>query len=338
MAVSHGRDLVVVAASAGGVEALRALMAELPADLAAAVLVVLHLPARGESALAGILDRAGPLPVTPARDGERLRHGHVHVAPPDRHLLVKEGAVRLVRGPRYNGHRPAADPLFLSAALEGGSRTLAVVLSGTLDDGARGSSVVERHGGAVAVQDPLESTFDGMPRAALAAAGSAESLPVKEIAAWLVRQSLTPVAEGPARDAAVERDVARYLLTGGSEAHEGDLTALSCPECGGPVYETAAGPETYYGCRVGHAWSPQGLAAGQAEAVERALWTAILRLEERLRLLGRMVERAESKGRNHSSRRLRRDAEETGKALETMRMLQNRIDGTGDDLVSRSGP
>ncbi|MGC5011517.1 chemotaxis protein CheB [Streptosporangium sp. DT93] len=338
MANSNGRDLVVVAASAGGVEALRSLVAELPGDLAAVVLVVLHLPARGESALAGILDRAGPLPAAPARDGERLRHGHVHVAPPDRHMLVRDGTVRLVRGPRYNGHRPAADPLFLSAALEGGSRAAAVVLSGTLDDGARGSSVVERHGGVVVVQDPLESAFDGMPRAALAATESAESLSVKKIAGWLVRQSRTPVAEGPVRDAAVEREIARYLLTADSGTHEGQLTALSCPECGGPVYETVAGPETYYGCRVGHAWTPKGLASGQAEAVERALWTVILRLEERLRLLDRMVKRAESGGRNHSSRRLRRDAEETGRALETMRMLQNSIDGAGDDLVSHSGP
>ncbi|MFI6510016.1 chemotaxis protein CheB [Streptosporangium sp. NPDC050855] len=334
MEASNGRDLVVVAASAGGVEALRTLMAELPADLAATVLVVLHLPARGESALAGILDRAGPLPVTAARDGEALLHGRVHVAPPDRHLLVKDGAIRLVRGPRYNGHRPAADPLFLSAALEGGPRTLAVVLSGTLDDGARGCSVVERHGGAVAVQDPGESTFDGMPRAALAATGNVESLPVREIAGWIVRQSRTPVTGGFDRDESVGQEVSRYLLAAGHEAHEGDLTALSCPECGGPVYEAATGPETYYGCRVGHAWTSQGLAAGQAEAVERALWTAILRLEERLRLLGRMVERAESRGRSHSSRRLRQDAEETERALVTMRMLQGRIDSAGDDLVS----
>ncbi|WP_440099596.1 chemotaxis protein CheB [Streptosporangium sp. H16] len=333
MAGSSGRDVVVVAASAGGVEALRALLARLPGDLAASVLVVLHLPPRGGSSLAGILDRAGPLEAATAGDGEPLRHGRVYVAPPDRHLMVRDGAIRLSRGPRYNGHRPAADPLFLSAALDAGPRTLAVVLSGTLDDGARGCAVVERHLGAVAVQDPRQSMFDGMPRAALAAARSAEAFPVEEIAEWIVRQSRTIVEDEVVKDPGIEKEVALYLLSGEIGPYGGDLTGLSCPECGGPVYEAKNGGEAHYGCRVGHGWSPQGMAASQAEAVERALWTAVLRLEERLRMLERMLGRAEAQGRKHSSRRLREDAEQTRQALETMRMLQSRIDGTGDTLA-----
>lgn len=325
--------MVVVAASAGGVEALRALLARLPGDLAASVLVVLHLPPRAGSSLAGILDRAGPLEAATASDGEPLRHGRVYVAPPDRHLMVQDGEIRLSRGPRYNGHRPAADPLFLSAALDAGPRTLAVVLSGTLDDGARGCAVVERHLGAVAVQDPRQSAFDGMPRAALAAARGAEALRVEEIAEWIVRQSRTTVEDEVVKDPGIEKEVALYLLSGEIGPYEGDLTGLSCPECGGPVYEAKGGGEAHYGCRVGHGWSPQGMAASQAEAVERALWTATLRLEERLRMLERMLDRAEAQGRKHSSRRLLEDADQTRQALETMRMLQSRIDGTGDSLA-----
>jgi two-component system, chemotaxis family, protein-glutamate methylesterase/glutaminase len=141
------RDVVVVAASAGGIEVLRDLLSRLPGGLQAAVLVVRHIPATSGGALANILDRSGPLPTAPARDGEDVRPGHVYVAPPDRHLLISGHRVQLSHGPRQSGHRPAADPLFTSAAAACGSRVLAVVLSGMLDDGAAGAAAVRgRHG------------------------------------------------------------------------------------------------------------------------------------------------------------------------------------------------
>ncbi|GGS50541.1 chemotaxis protein CheB [Planobispora rosea] len=335
------RDLVVVAASAGGVESLRALMAALPGDLPASLLLVLHIPPRGGSALAGILDRAGPLKAAPAVDGEPLRHGRVYVAPPDHHLLVHDATVRLSRGPRHNGHRPAADPLFMSAAIEGGPRTLAVVLSGMLDDGSRGCALVERYGGAVAVQDPEESLFAGMPRAALDATRDPEVLPVAEIARLIVRQSGMPAGEEERvpdpqieRDAQAEREVSLFLRTGRPTTPAGDLTGFTCPECNGPLYETGIRPYPRYECRVGHVWSAQTMADGQAVAVERALWVAILRLEERLRVLDRLTRNSERRGHTHSVQRFRDQAEEIGEALETMRMLQSRIGGFEDDLLS----
>ncbi|MEU8268349.1 chemotaxis protein CheB [Sphaerisporangium sp. NPDC049002] len=334
MADPNARDLVVVAASAGGVEALRDLLAALPSDLAAAVLIVLHVPSRGSSALAGILDRAGPLKAAVAGDGEPLRHGRVYVAPPDHHLLVQGGAVRLSRGPRHNGHRPAADPLFLSAALEGGPRTIAVVLSGTLDDGARGCAAVERHHGAVAVQDPRESAFEGMPRAAIAATTTAEVMTVRRIAEWIARQSRrTTTPEAPMRDAEVEREVSLFLVQGTAEPPEGTFSGVSCPECGGPVYEASTGSDPRYECRLGHGWSSESMVAGHSESVERALWVAILRLEERLRLLERMIRRALEQGRKYSSEHMIEEVEQTKEALRTMRTLQSRIGEPGGDVV-----
>lgn len=324
--VSIGRDIVVMAASAGGVEALRTLLGNLPAGLRASVLVVLHISPRSGSALPGILDRAGPLRAAAAEDGEPLRHGRVYVAPPDVHLLMDgENNVRLSRGPRHNGHRPAADPLFLSAAAFAGPRTLAVVLSGTLDDGARGCAEVETRGGLVAVQDPEESPFDGMPQAAIAATARPMVSTARGIAAWVARES-TGFLE--VEESEVDRELERELspfFSADPLRPPGRLSALTCPDCNGPLYETAASPNGHYQCVVGHAWSMESMIDGQAEAVERAFWVAILRLEERLRLVERMLHNAEERGQAVAARRLRRQVEQDRDAVETLRRLHSQV-------------
>ena len=159
----------------------------LPADVPASFLVVLHIPATGGRHLPGILDRAGPLRAAHAIDGERLRPGRVYLAPPDRHLLVIKDTVRVSHGPRQNGFRPAADPLFRSAALHAGPRTTAVVLSGSLDDAALGCTTVERRGGRVIVQDPAEANYGSMPRSAIAATEHPIVTPAADLARQVTR-------------------------------------------------------------------------------------------------------------------------------------------------------
>ena len=182
------RDLVVIGGSAGSVVPMRAIFADLPADLPAAVLVVAHMPPVGRSALAHILDRAGQLPVAEARDGEPIDIGRAYVAVPDRHLLIDHETLRLSDGPRENGTRPCVDALFRSAARWYGPRAIGIVLSGALHDGAAGLAAIAAAGGVTIVQDPADAMFDSMPRAALAVAGRADVLPGGRLGASITQR------------------------------------------------------------------------------------------------------------------------------------------------------
>src|SRR5438067_12132886 len=180
-----GHDTIVIGASAGGVDALQQLVAGLPADLPAAVFVVLHISPHGPSVLPRILSRAGPLRAAHPKDREAIRPGRVYVAPPDYHLLVSNGRVRVTRGPRENGHRPAVDALFRPAARSRGPRVVGAVLSGVLDDGTAGLLAVKQAGGLAVVQNPADALYSGMPQSALDNVAVDYTLPVADIPAVL---------------------------------------------------------------------------------------------------------------------------------------------------------
>lgn len=298
------RDVVVVGASAGGVRALQTLVAGLPADLRAAVLVVLHTPATARSALPAILSRAGALPAVQAADGDLLEPGRILVAPPGRHMLVHDGRVLLSRGPRENGHRPSVDVLFRSAARDLGPRVVAVVLSGTLDDGAAGMVAVHRAGGVGVVEDPATAAYAGMPTAALAADDPSQVVPVERLAGAIVAEldrdvpvDGTPPA-WPAPELTVEEveTAAHALHRHGEPDPTGTPSGFACPDCNGVLFEIEEGPTRRFRCRVGHAWSPASLAAQQGVAVEGALWLALRTLEERAALCDRMAGNAAGRG------------------------------------------
>jgi len=180
-----GHDIIVIGASAGGVETLMRLIGALPPDLPAAVFVVLHVTPHATSALPDILARSGPLPALHPVDGAAIRMGQVYVAPPDHHLLVEVGHVRVVRGPYENNHRPAVDPLFRTAARAYGPRVTGVVLLGMLDDGTSGLQAVKLRGGVAVVQDPADALFPGMPRSAVENVAVDWVLPLTGIAPML---------------------------------------------------------------------------------------------------------------------------------------------------------
>jgi two-component system, chemotaxis family, protein-glutamate methylesterase/glutaminase len=341
MATCDG-PVIVVAASAGGFQPLRALISGLPTSLPAAVLVVLHVPASGGGSLPGILDRAGPLPAAAAVDGEPIQPGRVYVAPPDRHLLVIKDTVRISRGPRQNGVRPAADPLFRSAALYAGPRVTAVVLSGALDDGALGCATVERLGGRVVVQDPDEAEYGSMPRSAIAVTEHAAVVATRALSdevTRLVTGDGGMAADAPRPDRELAAEIAG-LLDGAPETDTRLRTYsdLTCPDCGGPLYFKNAAEldraETY-DCLVGHRWSPDSLFEEQGTAVERALWLAIRSLEERGRLTGKLADAARERGHALSAGQFSEAAQEARQSADAIREVVNSM--TAEIATSTGG-
>ncbi|MCR6483797.1 chemotaxis protein CheB [Amycolatopsis sp. OK19-0408] len=317
------RDVVVAGASAGGVEALRALVRTLPADFPASVLVTMHLSPGSRSALAMILDRSGPLPATVAAHGAPLRPGVVYVAPPDRHLLTDGDSVILTRGPTENGHRPAINATFRSAAVTAGPRTVGVILSGTLDDGSAGLRAIVERGGLAVVQDPADALYAGMPESALAAVDAEYVLPASELGATLdklVRVPLEPAdAPPPTASLLLEDRIARDGVRLGAAVPGSDLppSGYTCPDCQGSLLQV---DETgQYRCRIGHAWSAEALLGAHDTEFQRALWTALRSLDEKAGLAGRL--RHDSRRRNHHLLESRHDttAKECAAAAETLR-------------------
>jgi two-component system chemotaxis response regulator CheB len=301
------RDLVVIGASAGGVETLKRVVAALPADLPATVCVVLHISPDAPSMLAGILGRAGPLPCHAPEEGELLRRGAILVAPPDRHLVVEDEHAHLSAGPRENGHRPSADVLFRSAAQARGPRVVGVILSGTRGDGAIGLAAIKQRGGMTVVQDPAEALYPGMPATALAHVAADAVVPSE-----LVADTISAMVRGE-HPAPTTR-----LPQPERNPSSGRSGVTICPECGGVLSEHIEAGVPTWECRVGHRYSPEGLIDTQAFNIEGSLWAAIRALQDRNLLLERMAKQSEARGLSRSARSFRnraRAAEEQALAV-----------------------
>lgn len=231
-------NIVVVGASAGGVDALQRLAANFPPDLAASVFVVLHTSPESPRMLAEILDRAGILTAKFAKDGEQITNGTIYIAPPNQHILVKNGYVRLSRGPRENRSRPAIDPLFRSAAAAYKSSVVGVILTGLLDDGVSGLQAIKKCGGLAVVQDPDDAQFPDMPLNALEVVEADYVLPIDKIGAKLgeiVKLKANGNGYVPP-DVIAEALIAEEVMSNIPKENKlGELVPVGCPECGGPL-------------------------------------------------------------------------------------------------------
>lgn len=294
------RDIIVIGGSSGATSPLKTLLRDLPADLPAAVFVVLHIPTRSIGMLATVASAAGRLPVHTATEGMAIAPGNIYLAVPDRHLIIADGHLRLGRGPRENMARPAIDPLFRSAAIAYGPRVIGVVLSGLLNDGAAGLEAVKRCGGVTLVQDPLDAIADEMPRSAMEATEidlAVPSIRLGDVLSDLARQPAGAGEPAPP-DIRLEVDIAAgERVDTGVMRELGEPSALTCGQCGGVLNEVRGGKPHRFRCQVGHAFTADVLAKEQENAVDEALRVALRVVGERAELVERMAADGRRAGR-----------------------------------------
>jgi two-component system, chemotaxis family, protein-glutamate methylesterase/glutaminase len=278
-------EIVVIGGSAGALAGVTEILSRLPADLGAAVFVVLHMSATYPSALPALLTRSGNLRVRYAMHGELIVPNQVYVAPPDNHLIVRPGYVQVVRGPKENGFRPSVDMLFRSAAAAYGSSVIGIVLSGALDCGTAGLLSIKQRGGVALVQDPKDAVANGMPLSAIEHVPVDRVLPMNEIPNEIVARLREPA------ESKVENLSASLMEMEGSEP--GVPVEFVCPACNGALTESQVNDFTVLRCHVGHTFTMESIAREQSEELERALWVACRALEESAALSQRLAIRSQ---------------------------------------------
>ncbi|MEC5406108.1 chemotaxis protein CheB [Paraburkholderia sp. MPAMCS5] len=281
------RDIVVIGASRGALPVLRMLVSNLPPDLKATLCIVMHI-GRHRSVLPELLSRWGPLRATHPVHGEAVQSGRIYVAPPDRHMILRGGLVRLLDTATENFARPAADPLFRSAAVEYQARVIGVVLSGDLDDGAAGLASVRARGGYGVAQDPDDCEAPSMPRSAIAAGGADAVVKANDLANVLhaaikgeIRREEHPMTNRPDLDR--EARIGESGLVSPQELDQiGERSALTCPSCNGALWRLRDDRPLRYRCHTGHAFSALSLEEASAQGADDAIWGAIRAVHERI--------------------------------------------------------
>lgn len=289
------RNIIVIGASTGGFEAIKQLVAALPANLDAAIFIVWHMSPDVIGILPQVLNRQKTLMATNAIDNELINTNHIYVAAPDKHLVLEKGFMRVTRGPKENRFRPAVDPLFRSAANSYGSRVIGIVLSGALDDGTAGLWTIKSRGGIAIVQEPAEAEAPSMPESALAAVDVDYRVSIAEMAPLLVKLTAETVAEASEVMMEEHRKTSREVRVAAQErALEpgmlafGKLTPYTCPDCHGVLSAIIDGDIIRYRCHTGHAHSADSLLATITEKIEDTLWSAIRGVEESISLLNNL--------------------------------------------------
>jgi two-component system chemotaxis response regulator CheB len=286
------RDVIAIGASAGGVSVLRRIASALPPNFSAAVLVVQHIGAH-PSSLPSLLRAAGPNPALHGKDGQTVRPGTIYVAPPDRHMLVKDGRLQLTREAKENFARPAIDPMFRWVAVDYGARAIGVVLTGRLDDGAAGLRAIKDCGGLAVVQDPADAEEPQMPVSACAQAAVDHRVPADAVGPLLARLAGHPAPAGPAPPERLRSELRLSTHPGDAMATLdgiGSTSPFTCPECSGTLWRIRDSDPARFRCHTGHAYTQLALRHGQRVAADEALWSALRSLQEQQRLLLEIAE------------------------------------------------
>lgn len=299
------RDIIVIGASAGGIDAIQKLVASFPPDLPAAVFITVHQYERSDGILAQILNRVGPLPAQNAREEMPIELGKMYVAPADFHLILTRGAIHLGHGPRENLQRPCINTMFRSAAAAYGERVAGVLLTGLLDDGAAGLWEIQQRGGATIVQDPEEAAFRSMPDSAIRGLNVQYIVRLAEMGPLLARLAMGDQT----------RPIDRI-----SEETTRHPTGQACPECGGAMTLNKLGRLKEYSCHVGHRFGMKTMIAQKTGVVERAIVTALSQSEE----LSELLETADGELDQESLALIQKEITERKREQATLRGLLER--------------
>lgn len=284
--------IVVIGASAGGFEAIKQIVKDLPSDFIPPIFIVWHTGADVQGVMPGVLNKLNSIAAAHAMDNELIQPNRIYIAPPDHHLLLEDGFIRLTHGPKENYFRPAVDPLFRSAAFNYGTRVIGVVLSGGLDDGTAGLWRIKNSGGSAIVQDPKDAEARSMPESALREVEVDYCAPVSEIAAIL-----TKIADAGIEVNAVIKDKKTEMENrstwGDKHAARksfemGELSPFTCPDCRGVLSKIVDGGISRFRCHTGHAFSADTLLATLSRRVENDLYTALAGMDESIWLLNHM--------------------------------------------------
>lgn len=330
------REIVVVGASAGGVEALQTLIGGFPASTSASVFVVLHIPPDATSKLHEVLAAKSALPVEPARDGAPILPGRVYVAVPDRHLLIESNSIRVTRGPRENRARPAVDVLFRSAAYYKGSKTIGVILSGNLDDGTAGLWTIKDRGGIALVQSPDDAFYPSMPRSAIEHVDVDHVLPVADMPSLIASLTQETISteqsdkKAPTMETEINIAVGENPLLSGS-LQLGPISPNTCPTCHGVLVRIKEGNIIRYRCHTGHAFSIQSLFTQLGEEIDSTLMTALRTIDERIFLLQQMEQLALE---SQDDRCASHYAQQIKVSRQWLRQLLDMIASTGNGVTS----
>ncbi|MEX1198548.1 MAG: chemotaxis protein CheB [Pseudohongiellaceae bacterium] len=289
MAKRGNSMLVVIGASAGGMAALKKLVAQFQQDFPAPVFVVNHMGADNSGAgLVKVLNDSGSLACVHAHDQQVFKPGHLYVAPSDQHMLIGKGKILVTKGARENRSRPAIDPLFRSAAATYGNRVIGIILTGYLDDGTSGMMAIKRCGGVSIAQDPLDAAYPDMPQSVIENVGADYCLPIAQMGA-LLSELLSrdlPAQKPVPDDIVIEAKIAQRVLSDLPAVEAlGEQVPYNCPDCGGVLWQMAEGKILRYRCHTGHAFTASVLLAQQTAKIEETLWVALRMFEERQNLL-----------------------------------------------------
>lgn len=282
--------VIVVGASAGGLDALTALIGQLPIDFPVPILIVMHISADAVgNVLLDSINAHGKLKCLHAMDGVQAKPSHVYLAPSDHHLLIgKEGKLMVTKGARENRYRPGIDPLFRSAAVAYGNKAIGIVLTGYLDDGTAGLMAIKRCGGICIVQDPVDAEYPDMPKNAINQVKADYQLSVSQIGAILTKLLLDkpPKAVKIPGDIKREAEIAENVLSDLPSVNAlGNQVPFNCPGCGGVLWQISKGSFLRFRCHTGHSYTAKSLIAEQTKKIEETMWIALRMFEERRNLL-----------------------------------------------------